>query len=329
MVTTSILITGATGYIGSQVMLELLARYGDRFRLKILARQSSDCSFLSDLPVEVFRADLLDAPSINEVFEGVDTVFHCAGLIAYTRNFRNRLYDVNVVGTRNVVNACIENRVRRLVVTSSIAAIGGTEDGSPSSESSSFMEWQRRNGYMESKHLAELEALRGVAEGLDTVMVNPGVVIGVDSGNKASVSSSNEVLRLIHKGRLPFCPSGGTGFVDVRDVAAAHLEAWQKGSTGQRYIVVGHNRTFAELFEAIRRTPGSSMNRVYPLPGAAISLAGLGGELWSLLSRKPSFISIESSRTASRTLVYLNDRSIKELGMVYRPLDNTLAAALD
>ncbi|MBN1278690.1 MAG: NAD-dependent epimerase/dehydratase family protein [Chlorobium sp.] len=329
MATTSILLTGATGYIGSQVVLELLARYGDRFRLKILARQTSDCSFLSGLPVDIIRADLLDVPAMSEAFVGVDTVFHCAGLIAYTRNFRNRLYEVNVVGTRNVVNASIEHGVRRLVVTSSIAAIGGTEDGSPASESSSFMEWQRRNGYMESKHLAELEALRGVAEGLDTVLVNPGVVIGVDKRNKASVSSSNDVLRMISEGQLPFCPSGGTGFVDVRDVAMAHVKAWQKGVTGQRYIIVGHNKTFSQLFEALRGVSGSSPDRkVYPFGGFAAVLAGVGGEIWSLLFNRPSFISLESSRMASKKLAYLNDLSVQELGMAYRPLEDTLATVV-
>ena len=177
---TSILITGATGYIGSQLVLALLSKFSGEISCRVMVRKSSDTSFLEGLPVGIVRADLLDSLALMEAFKGVDTVFHCAGLISYTRKFRNELYDTNVLGTRNVVNACLFNNVRKLVVTSSIAAIGATEDGTPASESTSFQEWQRRNGYMESKHLAELEGLRGVAEGLDVVMVNPGVVIGVD-----------------------------------------------------------------------------------------------------------------------------------------------------
>ncbi|MBM3163290.1 MAG: NAD-dependent epimerase/dehydratase family protein [Chlorobi bacterium] len=328
MVTSSILVTGATGYIGSQVVLELLERHGDTISLKVLARPSSDCSFLSGLPVDIVRADLLDVPSMIEAFAGVDTVFHCAGLVSYTKQFRNRLYDVNVIGTRHVVNACLFHGVRRLVMTSSIAAVGNSDDGTPATESAAFREWQRRNGYMEAKHLAELEALRGAAEGLDTVLLNPGVVIGVDRKNSASVSSSNVVLRMIYQGRVPVYPSGSTGFVDVRDVAAAHVEAWRKGHAGSRYIIVGHNRSFAELFDAVRRLPGSSARQIRRLPSSALLLAGIGGEIWSLLLNRPTFISLESSGMSAQRLVYSNSRSVQELGMTYRSLEQSIESAV-
>jgi dihydroflavonol-4-reductase len=321
---SSIVITGATGYIGSQILLALLSRFSGQFSIRVIARGSSDCSFLDGLPVEIVRADILDPLALIDAVKGADTVFHCAGLIAYTGNFRNALYDTNVVGTRNVVNACIYNNVRRLVLTSSIAAVGSTDDGSHAAESTTFQEWQRRNGYMEAKHLAELEGLRGVAEGLDVVMVNPGVVIGVDHENRASLSSSNEVLRLIYQGRLPIYPSGSTGFVDVRDVADAHIAAWQKGRTGERYLVVGHNLSFRELFDRLGTLAGSSIGPLFRMPESLGLLAGLGGELWSILSNAPSFISLESIRIASRPLSYSNNRSLQELNLRYRELSDTL-----
>ncbi|NTW68260.1 MAG: NAD-dependent epimerase/dehydratase family protein [Chlorobiaceae bacterium] len=319
-----IVITGATGYIGSQILLALLSRFSGQFSFRVIARQSSDCSFLEALPVEVVRADILDPLALNEAFRGASAVFHCAGLISYTVNFRNALYETNVVGTRNVVNACLFNSVRRLVLTSSIAAVGSTEDGSPASESTTFQEWQRRNGYMEAKHLAELEGLRGVAEGLDVVMVNPGVVIGVDSSNPASLSSSNEVLRLIYQGRIPISPSGGTGFVDVRDVADSHIAAWQQGKTGERYLVVGHNLLFRELFDRIGSIAGNSVGPVMILPELFGFMAGFGGEIWSILTNSPSFISLESIRISSRSLSYNNSRSVQELNLRYRELSETL-----
>ncbi|MGB7511924.1 MAG: SDR family oxidoreductase [Pelodictyon phaeoclathratiforme] len=328
MPNSSIVITGATGYIGSQILLALLARFPGERRCRVIARKSSDCSFLERLPVEIVRADMLDPLALLEAFRGAETVFHCAGLISYTRHSRNALYEANVVGTRNVVNASLHHKVRRLVLTSSIAAIGASEDGSPASESSTFQEWQRRNGYMESKHLAELEGLRGVAEGLEVVMVNPGVVIGVDRRNPSSVSSSNEVLRLVYQGKLPFFPSGGTGFVDVRDVADAHLAAWEKGRSGERYVVVGSNLTFRELFARIGTLSGSSSGRAFMVPDALGLLAGLGGELWSMLSNRPSFISLESIRIASRILAFSNTRSEQELGLSYRELSETLKTLL-
>jgi dihydroflavonol-4-reductase len=324
MPNSSIVITGASGYIGSQILLTLLSRYSGQISIKVIARRSSDCSFLNGLPVEIVRADILDPLALIEAFKGAETVFHCAGLIAYTGNYRNALYETNVLGTRNVVNACIFNNVRRIVLTSSIAAVGSTEDGSPADESTTFQEWQRRNGYMESKHLAELEGLRGVAEGLEVVMVNPGVVIGVDRDNPASVSSSNEVLRLIYKGRLPIYPKGSTGFVDVRDVADAHIAAWQKGRSGERYLAVGHNLSFWELFDRLGSIAGSSIGSAFKVPDSLGLLAGLGGELFSIITNSPSFISLESIRIASRPLSYNNNRSQQELNLRYRALSETL-----
>jgi len=325
---SSIVITGATGYIGSQLLLALLSKFTGEISLRVIVRKSSDCSFLESLPVEIIKADLLDSLALMQAFKGADTVFHCAGLIAYTRNFRNALYDTNVLGTRNVVNACLFNNVQKLVVTSSIAAIGATEDGSPASETTSFQEWQRRNGYMESKHLAELEGLRGVAEGLDVVMVNPGVVIGVCPENRASVSSSNAVLRLIYQGKLPLFPSGSTGFVDIRDVVDAHIAAWEKGRSGERYIVVGHNLSFRELFNSIGNLAGNTIRPALMVPHGLGLLAGLGGELWSILSHSPSFISMESIRISSRLLAYSNTRSLQELNLSYRELSETLKTVI-
>jgi dihydroflavonol-4-reductase len=323
MLKSSIVITGATGYIGSQVVLGLLSRFSGEINCRVVARESSDCSFLKGLPVEIVNADILDPLALTEAFRGVDTVFHCAGLIAYTKSFRNALYDTNVLGTRNVVNASLHNKVRRLVMTSSIAAVGATEDGSPASESTTFQEWQRRNGYMEAKHLAELEGLRGLAEGLEVVLLNPGVVIGVDRENIASVSSSNKVLKLIYQGQLPLCPSGGTGFVDVRDVADAHIAAWKTGCSGERYVIVGHNLSFQELFDRLGRSGGRGAGHTMMLPETLGLLAGLGGECWSLLLRRPSFISLESMRTSTRHLAYSNTRSVQELSLRYRDLPET------
>ena len=324
MLNSSIVITGATGYIGSQVVLALLSRFSGEIRCKVIARQSSDCSFLEGLPVDIVRADILNPLALIDAFRGADTVFHCAGLIAYTRNSRNALYEANVIGTRNVVNAALHNNVRRLVMTSSIAAVGASEDGSPASESTTFQEWQRRNGYMEAKHLAELEGLRGVAEGLEVVMVNPGVVIGVDHQNPASVSSSNEVLHLIYQGKLPLFPSGSTGFVDVRDVADAHLAAWEKGCSGERYVIVGSNLTFRELVALLGSLAGSSTGRAFMVPNGIGLLAGFGGELWSILSNRSSFISLESISIASRHLAFTSTRSEQELGLCYRKISETL-----
>lgn len=331
MSATPILITGATGYIGSRLVLDLIARFSNEVQCQVAVRASSDASFLKGLPVELVHADMHDAIAVGEAVRGMAVVFHCAGMIGFTNNFRNRLHDTNVLGTRHVVNACIEHGVKRMVMTSSIAAVGsGTVDGivTESTEESAFTELQRHNVYMESKHLAELECRRGVAEGLDVVMVNPGVVIGRSPEPGMPDSSSNEVMRLIYEGREPFCPEGSTGFVDVRDVSDALIATWQKGKTGDRYIIVGESLPFRELFKRIAALPGSRTGKPVMVGGLVGILAGAAGEAWSILSGQSSFVSIESIRQASRPACFSNRRSIEELGMSYHPFDETLKSAM-
>ncbi len=331
MSATPVLITGATGYIGSRLVLDLVRRFGDEVRCRVAVRASSDVSFLKGLPVEIVHADMHDSIAVGEAVRGMEVVFHCAGMIGFTNNFRNRLHDTNVLGTRHVIDACIEHGVKRMVMTSSIAAIGSaTVDGvvAESTEESAFTELQRHNVYMESKHLAELECRRGVAEGLDVVMVNPGLVIGRSPESGMPGSSSNEVMRLIYEGREPFCPEGSTGFVDVRDVSDALIAAWQKGKTGERYIIVGESLPFRELFSRIAALPGSRTGKPVMVGGLVGVLSGVAGEFWSLLSGQSSFVSIESIRQASRPARYSNRRSIEELGLSYRPFDETLGSAV-
>lgn len=326
-----ILITGATGYLGARLLVDLLGRFGGNIRCRVTVREGSDASFLREMPVEIVRADMRDPIAVNEAVRGSEVVFHCAGLIAYTRNFRNRLYDANVLGTRNVVNASLAFGVKRVVMTSSIAAVGSEKVGNvidESSEHSIFSEWQRHNVYMESKHLAELECRRGMAEGLDVVMVNPGVVVGRSPETGMPGSSSNEVFRMIYQGRLPICPEGSTGFVDLRDVSEAHIAAWQKGRSGDRYIIVSENLSFSDLFSRIAALPGSSTGKPVRIGGMAAFVSGAGGEVWSLFTNRPSFISIESLRQASHSARYSNLHSVQELGMVYRPFDETLRSAI-
>jgi dihydroflavonol-4-reductase len=326
---TPILITGATGYIGARLLVDLIEQFGDGVRCRVTVREGSNASFLRNLPpVEIVRADVHDSVAINEAVKGMEVVFHCAGLISFSKNYRHRLYDTNVLGTRHVVDACLEAGVKRLVTASSIAAVGSGKDIPESNEHSAFTEWQRHNVYMESKHLAELECRRGVAEGLDVVMVNPGVVIGSNPEQGMPGSNSNEVMRLIHEGRVPICPAGSTGFVDVRDVADALVAAWQKGRTGERYIIVGENLSFRELFSRIAALPGSHTGKPFVVSNLAGMAAGVAGELFSLLTGKPSFVSIESIRQAMHSARFSNQRSVRELGISYRPFDETLRSAI-
>ncbi|MBO8093557.1 MAG: SDR family oxidoreductase [Prosthecochloris sp.] len=324
----SILVTGATGYIGSEVIVELCRLYGDTVRVRALARRGSDTAHLGTLPVDIVYGDLLDPVSLFDACDGVDIVFHCAGLVAYSANYRHRLYEINVTGTANLVNACLYHGVERLVHTSSVAAVGVSGTMEPANETTPFKEWQHRIAYMESKHLSEMEGMRGIAEGLDVVFVNPGVVLGLPSNSGQSLNSTTRAVRNIYRGKIPLHPSGGISIVDITDVAAAHLAAWKKGRTGSRYLVTAGNYSFRELFTMIGALSGSRYRGAVQAAPFVEQAAGAAGELYAALSGRKPYITIESMRLAGRFLFYSNRLSIEELGMSYRPAEETLKAVV-
>ncbi len=324
----NVLVTGASGYIGSQVVKELNRVYGESLRIRGLVRRHSDLSVLAGMPVEIIRGDVTDPVSLIEAFRDVQTVFHCAGLVAYTKNYRRKLHEANVTGTANVVNACLFNNVGRLVVTSSVAALGVMDGGALADEETPFCEWQKRIAYMESKRLAELEGMRGIAEGLDVVMVNPGVVIGKGEGVPAVSNKATEAVQTIYEGKIPLYPSGGISLVDISDVARAHVEAWNKGEAGERYIVVSDNLSFGELFAMIRTFSGNRVRRAVSAMQPMYGIAAVAGELVALVTGMRPYISIESMRLAQKKLFYANGKSVEKLGMTYRPVREILQSVV-
>lgn len=321
----NILVTGATGYIGV-ALLHALCRLSLRdCSLYALTRKASPIARLASLPVHFVQGDVTHAPSLWKATKEMDVVFHTAGLVSFEQRQYRRLYETNVVGTRNVVDACLKNGVKRLIHTSSTAAIGAIGDGTLSNEDTIFQSWQMRIGYMASKYLAELEVMRGVAEGLDAVMVNPGIVVGRSHGIE---NSASQLLRNVFAGKVPFYPIGGAGFVDIADVATAHILAWQKGKCGERYIVVSKNLRYQELFEILAGYGGRSRSAVALSRGLG-RLIALGAEFFSSLAGLRSPITLDSIRLSERTLFYDNTKSCHELGLSYLPFELTLERLLN
>ncbi|TNJ37870.1 NAD-dependent epimerase/dehydratase family protein [Prosthecochloris vibrioformis] len=323
-----ILVTGATGYIGSRLLHELLLRFGDGWRIRALVRHGSSKEALEVLPVELVYGDLMDPVSLIEACQGVSVVFNCAGHIAYSRNQLGVLYNVNVRGTAALVDACLECGVGRLVHTSSVAAIGVAPKGLPATEETTFREWQHRIAYMESKHLAEMECMRGVAEGLEVVMVNPAVVVGRGRTAGGVENASTRAIRDIYMGRIPVYPSGGISLVGIDDVVQAHIAAWQNGVSANRYIITAGNYSFRELFTTVRQLPGGSGKPVFEAALAFQKLAGMAGELFALVTGGRPYISVESMRLAREQLFYSNQRSLTELEIQYQSVEEVLSSIL-
>ncbi len=310
------LVTGATGFIGSHVA-RALAKRGDELRL--LVRRSSDLDPLEDLDFERVRGDVTDRRAVRRAMEGVDRVFHVAGRTSLRSQDRASVFETNVKGTRNVLEAALAAGVERVVHTSTVGAIGVAKPEGTIDETASFDIGHLGITYVNSKHEAELEALRAVARGLDVVMVNPSFVLGPDAPGGTSMGL---VKRFLER-RIPAYVNGALNVVDVRDVAKGHLQADRKGKTGERYILSGRNFTLDRLFADLSRISGVPAPEL-KLPGPVLLRILEAGSR----ARLPLPTAPDEVRSAMLWWTYRNTKAKRELGFKARPHEETLEAAV-
>ena len=310
------LITGGTGFIGSH-LARALTRRGDELRL--LIRRRSDDSLLSGLAYERINGDVTDRRAVRRAVEGVDRVFHVAGLTSMRAADAGRVFEVNVGGTRTVAEEALAAGVERMVLTSSVAAIGPAPAGGRADENQSFTAGGLGIAYMNSKREAEAEALQVGARGLDTVIVNPTFVLGPDDGGSGSMGLVKRYLLR----RIPAYVDGGLNIVDVRDVADGHLLADAKGASGERYILGGRNFTLQRLFADFERISG------VPAPTLKLpSQLAVGGARVAEQLGLPLGLAVDETISASLWWTYSSAKAKRELGFSPRPHEETLEVAL-
>jgi dihydroflavonol-4-reductase len=313
------LVTGATGFIGSHVV-RALAKRGDDLRL--LTRRKSQLGLISDLEFERAIGDVTDRRAVRRAMAGVDRLFHVAGRTSLRAQDRDAVWNTNVRGTRIVLESALEAEVERVVFTSSVAAVGVGKKPKAVDETATFDIGHLGIIYANSKHEAEVEALRLAAQGLPVTIVNPSFVLGPD----ATRGSSMELVRRFIQKRIPAYVDGGLNIVDVRDVAKAHLLAEKKGKVGRRYILSGRNFTLDRLFADLARISGVDSPRV-KLPGPVLHRALALGERLPLPVAMPT--SPDEALSASLWWCYRNTRAKSELGFKPRPHEETLQDAVN
>ncbi len=314
---TKSLITGASGFLGSHLARALSDR-GDELRL--LLRDPSRAEHLGDIEFEVAEGDILDRDSIRKALAGVDRVFHVAGTTSHRSSDRERVFKVNTAGTRNVAEGALRAGVERMVHTSSIAGVGPAKPGGTADESQLFTAGRLGIAYMNSKHEAETEVLRAAAKGLPAVIVNPSFVLGPDD----PTGTSNELIRRFLTRQIPVIVDGGLNVVDVRDVAAGHLLADERGMEGERYILGGQNLTLKRLF--------AELSQIADVPAPAVKLPGqLAAGAVAALERAgiPMPTATDEVKAGSLWWTYSNEKARRELGFKPRPHEETLADAVD
>lgn len=266
------LVTGGTGFVGSHVV-RALAEQGHETR--VLHRSSSKLDALDGVPFESALGDMLDLDALRRATEGCDWVFHVAAVAHYWRADPKQMFEANVEGTRRLLQAAHENGVKRVVFTSSAAAVGVRADGSPADESAAFNLPPSRFPYGYSKMMAEVVALEAVERGQEVVIVNPVVVMGPGDLN---IISGEFVLKIKRLGWLVPVTSGGVAVTDVRDVARWHIAAARQGQVGQRYILGTENYAYAYWFSLIADVVGAPRPG-FPVPSALLPLVADGIDL--------------------------------------------------
>lgn len=321
-----VLITGGSGLVGSHLLLELLRRGRE---VRALHRPGSNLGRIRDLfawygpgAADLFEkirwvpGDLNDLPSLEAACEGVDEVYHCAALISFDPGDADRLLKVNHEGTRNLVDVCLYAGVSRMCYTSSVATVGGS--GGTLREND-FWDPGQTGVYATSKYLAEMEVWRGGMEGLQTVIVNPGVILGPGFWNAGSGLFFSRAAS-----GLKYSPPGGTGFVGVWDVVRALMELQEAGAFNERFLLVAENLAYRDLLTAIAHH--------LQVPGPGISLSGWQLEvLWrldwlrALISSRPRRLSRSVAHSLQHPVAYSSEKIRQRTGFEFQPIGEVIA----
>jgi nucleoside-diphosphate-sugar epimerase len=309
------LVTGGTGLLGTHLILKLHA-----------AGQPVKALYRSHIPPVIkdkatwIKGDILDVVLLEEVMQEVERVYHVAGLVSFNAADREKLFKINVEGTANVVNACIDARIKKLIHVSSVAALGRIRPGVSIDETMKWSPETSNSIYGKTKYLGELEVWRGISEGLPAVIVNPAVIIG-EHGDWTK--GSMNIFRNIKNG-FNWYSTGSTGFVDADDVAAAMLALMQSDISGQKFILSAENLTYQDFFNKVADAFGVKRphKKVTPLLAALVWRLE---KIKSIFTGKQPLITRETANTGLATTSFNNYKLLQALPQFkYTPIDESI-----
>lgn len=323
-----ILVTGGTGLVGSHLLYFLLKK---NQKVRAIHRKNSDLQAVKNIftfyessseklfnSIEWFEADLNDIPALTNAFKGISKVYHCAAFVNFNPSKYTVLKKVNIEGTANIVNLCLHYGIQKLCYVSSIATLGSKPNSELIDEKSYWNPDEKNSVYAISKYGAEMEVWRGTQEGLDTVIVNPGIILGT----APDMDSSGIAISLGSKG-IPFYPTGGIGIVDVRDVVKAMILLMNSGVKNQQYILVGENIPYKKLLSEMavlfnKKPPIRKLNK-----NIMLIISSLDWFLSKIFRTKRRLVK-DTVRSMFTISFYDNSKLKKEFGFQYTPISETL-----
>ncbi len=317
----SVLVTGASGFIGSAVVRALI---DDGYRVRALCEPGRDDGNLEGLAIERIVGDIRDPTTLDNAVEDVSIVFHLAAIYRFWAADPNLFYDVNVGGTMNVIRAAKRAGCNRFVYTSTVATLGVAEDGRPASEES-LVHFEHLFGhYKRSKYLAEHEVLRAGATGLPVVLVHPTFPVG--ERDTAPTPTGRTIVEFLN-GRIPAYVDTALNVVHVDDVARGHVLAAQRGAHGRSYVLGGENMSLRAMLETLADVCGLAAPRVRLSPRMVLPVVRSAEWFESTVMRREPTLPSEPVRMATTRMEYDTDRARRELGYSSMPARTALTRA--
>lgn len=317
------LVTGGAGFLGSAIVRELLSR---EVRVRVLALPNEVLDNLEGADVEVVRGNVLAPKDCLSATDGMDVVYHCAAIYKDYMADPTPMYQVNMRGTFNMLEAARRNGVSRVVYTASVVALGRPEEGGLADENTPYEAWDLNFHYSRTKHLSMLTALDFANFGLDVRVVCPAIVLGPGD---LTPTPSGKLVVSICRGRAPAYTPGGFCYVDVRDAAKVHVLAAEKGRAGQVYVASGHNLDNETFSRAVIAASGRDLPRPHRVPGFLAQAALSSINFAVTRAGKEPEVTREYMSYALKPGYFNNAKALRELGASFRPFDETLRDAID
>ncbi len=310
-----VLVTGGSGLLGKELITQLLQQGKP---IKALYNKTLLANFNNSL-IQQIQCNILDVVGLEEAMQGVEQVYHCAAIVSFNPKQKQQLFKINIEGTANVVNAALGANVKKMVHVSSVAALGRIREDKPIDETMNWTPETSNSAYGQSKYLAEMEVWRGIAEGLDAVMVNPVIILGNGNWNDSSTKFFKNVYN-----EFPWYTTGSTGFVDVKDVAKSMIQLMQSNITAQRFIISAENKTYQQVFNLIANAFDKKQpsKKVTPLIAA---FAWRVEAIKSWFTKSEPLLTKETTKTALVKVTFNNTKLPKYLpNFIYNKLEDTI-----
>ena len=312
-----LLVTGASGFVGQHLVRQLS---GQGKQVRALYNTHAPSEELRQLPrAEWMQCDLLDVYAVEEAMQGITSLYHCAAIVSFDPARSKEMLHFNRESTANIVNQALEQQIDKMVHLSSVAAIGRSGAIKETTEEEEWGESNYNSAYGLSKYLAENEVWRGIGEGLNAVIINPGIILGAGDWE----TGSSRLMKTAYE-EFPFYTKGITSFVDVEDVVAAMCLLMDSEVTQERYISSAGNFSFKEIFTLM----ANALNRKPPHIKAGPLLAALAWR-WSMLKNKYTgeapFLTKETANNGQTISVYNNSKLLETFpGFHYKAMKETI-----